>query len=123
MIQRDGLIILMGLEKLCFVTFSLRWEHPRAIVYKTDDNEIDIPWLYLPFPSYGETWLFHPIEDLADTTFTYIPEVNCVIPSKALQLHINMSKTKSKPVSLKMLWIGQDSKKRCGMFFFHSNYL
>lgn len=110
----------MGEDSLCFVTFSLQFKHPKAVIYKeVDGDRADVPWLYLPFPSSGESWLFHPIQPDTDTMFTCIPEINCLIPSVALRMHINMANAKAKTVALKMLWVGQDSKKRQGLTFDH----
>lgn len=115
-VQRDGIILLMGSEQLCFLTFTLECKHPQAVVYKEKtDGEFICPWLYLPFTSSEESWIFHPIQLRDDeSTFTCIPEINCVIPTRALRMHLNTSRTKKKTIALKMLWVGEDSKQRRG---------
>ncbi len=119
-IQRDAMIVLMGVDDLCFVTFTLQYKHPRAIMYKEmPGDRCECPWLYLPFTSSGESWLFHPFqENDEESTFTSIPEINCVIPTKAIRLHLNQARLKQKTVALKMLWVGPDSKERHGTNIF-----
>jgi len=116
-IQSDGLCVLCGADSLIYVGYSLHWKHPRAILYETEEGDIDVPWLYLPFPSAGEGWLLHRLDNLEETTFTFIPEINCLVPSKVLKMHLNMAIAQKKTVMAKILWIGGDSKQRSGSIY------
>lgn len=113
------MIILLGNEDLCYVTFVVDSKQPHAAVYENlPGDSMEVSWLYLPFPSSGESWLFHPIpSDLEGTAFTCIPEINCVVPTKPLLMHMKTAQIRRKTMALKMMWIGVDSKHRHGNLF------
>lgn len=109
--------MLVGTNRLCYVTFSSDVKNPRAVMYKKYENGWEtVPWLYLPFSSADELWIFHTIEDDSDmdTAFVFIPEISCMIPTKAVEMYMEKAQEQQKTVALKMLWIGEDAKQRQG---------
>jgi hypothetical protein len=114
----DGQVLVMGEESMCYFAWTLHAKHPKAVVYRAIRGDIlPIPWLYVPIPSYGEAWIFHQIsEDFIEHPQIYIPEINCTISSKALQVQWNHATLKKKGMNLKIEWIGEDSQQRSGEF-------
>jgi len=118
-------MVLTGSGSMFFLSWTIEYQQPKAIIYTAmKEDVLPIPWLYLPFPSYEEAWVFHQISaNPMNSEFTCIPEINCLIPSKALVMNFNIAHAWQRGMALKMLWMGKDSRKRMGTFFIISDYV
>lgn len=118
MMGQDALVLKIGSSKYCNLIFSLETPIPKAIIFEGEtDNGIEpVPWLYLPMTPDKHVWLSHEIDELntIKTDAVFIPEINCMIPSGALKVQMKRVEQQQKCVSLKMLWIGVDTKERRG---------
>ncbi|ODM96800.1 MAX gene-associated protein [Orchesella cincta] len=92
---------LFGLEdSVGLFSWSKGTVHPKVVMYQVMmGDEFRIPWLYLPIPPQGYSWICHNLNSSFERTdYVYIPEMKCCIPSQALRVNMNTAFTRKKAV-------------------------
>lgn len=87
-------------DKIGFFSWAKGMSHPKVVMYQVmQGDEFKVPWLYLPIPPTGYSWICHYLaSSFEKTDYVYIPEVKCCISSHALRVNMNSAFMKKKPV-------------------------
>ncbi|CAL8101944.1 unnamed protein product [Orchesella dallaii] len=92
---------LFGFEdRVGLFSWSKGTVHPKVVMYQVmRGDEFRIPWLYLPIPPQGYSWICHHLNSAFERTdYVYIPEIKCCIPSQALRVNMNTAFNRKKAV-------------------------
>lgn len=96
-------------DKIGFFSWAKGVIHPRVTMYQVlHGDELRVPWLYLPIPPTGYSWICHYLtSSFEKSDYVYIPEIKCCIASQALKVNMNNAFMNKKPVVIPVKTEGQ----------------
>lgn len=108
-------------QGFAFFSWTKGTIHPKVTMYQARQGDIfQIPWLYLPIPPVGYSWICHQLNQFFENSeYLYIPEIKCSISTNALRVNMNRAFMNKKGVTFDVK--SADPSKGCGRIYFFPN--